>query len=913
MSTDRAADEGGRALVGRTEELAVIGSLLAGLPDRGGALLVEGEAGIGKTVLLAAARELAGDAVTTVWLGWVESEMVLPFAGVADLLRAYPEQLQELPDPQRRALRTALALEDGPPPNPLAACTGVLGVLTAAATDRPLLVLVDDLHWLDPSSRQVLTFVARRLESESVAMMMATRPGPGPVSGLATVRLGGLTVAECTAMVERRVAVPPAFAAVVARWGGNPLAVLESVAGRTASTLEARWSAIVDGLPDRSRRALFVVAAAREPRIGLVDRVLGELALTVANLIPAEDAGLVRAEDVSFRFRHPLVRSAVVDRTPLAVRRTVHQAFTGCVDGPERAWHQAAACSGPDDAIAAELAAAAEDARRRSGFATSAHAWCRAAELTSGAGQRAGRYLLAATDAYLGGESELALRCCDAALDDPGGAGVPDPGHVADVQLVRGRTLAWLGHLQLAHGGLVAAAEAVAPADGARAAALYAEAATVCAMDARPTAMLDAAQRSARLVVEAGGAEELYARAILASAHVLAGRTTRARADLAIAHRLAQAAGPHATVGAAALVLAQARMRLEQFDDARAALGAILGAARQVGVAPVLAVSAITRAECDYWTGAWAPAYADATEALQWAEEFGQIGVAAYSRTVLARLAALRGDLARTREHLDRVDAEAGAFGVGCLEVCGPAVEGVAALGKGDNEHAVEVLERVWRRAADTGLHCTNSVPFVPDLVEAHVHAGDRDRARELLSWLAARADESGLTYPTATAERLRGLLAADPDEAAAAFAAARTAHRRSRMPFELARTRLCEGETLRRARRLPAARAALADAAAVFRALGARPWVERAERELSAIGTRSVTRPGPRPALDVLTPQELHVARSVAAGMNNAEVAAALFLSAKTVEGHLTRVYRKLGARSRVELARRFEPADGL
>jgi len=194
---------------------------------------------------------------------------------------------------------------------------------------------------------------------------------------------------------------------------------------------------------------------------------------------------------------------------------------------------------------------------------------------------------------------------------------------------------------------------------------------------------------------------------------------------------------------------------------------------------------------------------------------------------------------------------------------------------------------------------------FVPDLIEAHLLCGNAERARILLAWLEERARSTGLSHPAAAAARCRGLLAADAGQSVAAFEAARREHARRSMPFELARTLLCEGEVLRRWRRPAAARSALREALGLFERLGARPWADRAAAELAATGIRTVSSKFRAARIDALTPQELQIARMVADGLNNAEAAAAMFLSRKTVETHLTRVYRKLEIRSRTDLTR--------
>ena len=250
--------------------------------------------------------------------------------------------------------------------------------------------------------------------------------------------------------------------------------------------------------------------------------------------------------------------------------------------------------------------------------------------------------------------------------------------------------------------------------------------------------------------------------------------------------------------------------------------------------------------------------------------------------------------------------------GVGCLAVCNAAALGLCALSCGDLTTAIDHLERAWDAAQAAGLGNPNVVPFAGDLAEALARAGAAERAEQVLAWLQDRADATGLVYPRAAAARARGILAHDPAEAEAWFARARSAYQRQPMPFEQARTLLCEGEALRRARRPAASRRPLRHALTIFNGLGARPWAARAMTELDATGARAGARNDTSTsAMDSLSPQELQVARAVGRGLNNIEAAAALFVSRKTVEAHLTRAYRKLGIRSRTELTRLMVTCD--
>ena len=341
-------------------------------------------------------------------------------------------------------------------------------------------------------------------------------------------------------------------------------------------------------------------------------------------------------------------------------------------------------------------------------------------------------------------------------------------------------------------------------------------------------------------------------------------------------------------------------------------LGDVVACGRRTGAPAMLSLALGLSSELGWWTGRWAAAYGDATEALQWAEEMNQASLIGYALSQLSRIEAARGDRERCAEHVERASWDVETRGVGCLAVYNAAALGLCALSRGELAAAIDHLERAWDAGRAGGLDNPNVVPFAGDLAEALARVGSAGRAEQVLVWLQERADATGLVYPQAAAARARGILAQDPDEAAAWFARARAAHQKLPMPFEQARTLLCKGEALRRSRRPAASRRPLQHALSVFSSLGARPWAARARTELAAAGVRAEVQTGmSMSVLDRLSPQELQVARAVGQGLSNIEAAAALFVSRKTVEAHLTRAYRKLGVRSRTELARLLATCD--
>ncbi|WP_199439937.1 helix-turn-helix transcriptional regulator [Umezawaea beigongshangensis] len=903
-----------RPFVGRQHERELLTGLVSGT---GGAVVVRGEAGVGKTALL---ERVAATVPRVLRVRGVESEASLPFAVAADLLLPLRDVFERLPEVQRDALEVSLSLVPGAVASPLAACAGALGVLTAAGERQPLLVVVDDFQWVDPPSQQLLLFVARRLAWEGVFVALAVRDQPGSYAlalDLPTVALEGLSARECRELVAALgVDVPPrVLDRIVERTGGNPLAVVETVSASPSvllhdagpgapaperpvlgPVLHRTWSRVVDALPERTRVALCVVAASGAP--GDVAEVLAALGGSLDDLFDAQHAGLVRVLPGGLRLRHPLLRQVVEERVPRDVLGLVHRTLADRATGHQRAWYLAAPLTAPDDAAADDLVAAvsAEPVR----FGPAARSWHRAAELTSDPRRAADRLLAAAARAHAAGEAHPALSWCDEAL-----ALRADPAFAADVEVVRSRARAALGDPLHAAEGLVRAAVAVLPVDSSRAAALHVEAAlsAVTAGDVRRAVALVRRADEIRPAGEVPPAAEVVA----ATALLLDGRAAEAAARLRAVASFAELADPvHDQLPL--VLLARCSAWLEDAEGARPVLGRVLEAGRRAGAPVALPLALAHRAELGWWSGHWAAAATDAGEGLRWAEEMAQTDVVGRLLSTLGRLDAARGDAASSRRRIERARRAAGGADVELLRTHVPAVLGLAALGEGDPDTAARHLGLAWEHAGETGWRHPGVALFVGDLVESLIRTGEAERARDVLTVLEERADATGLAHPAAVAARGRGALSDDADTAEEHFARATTLHSRLPTPFERARTLLCRAETLRRLRRPLAARSPLREALATFQDLGARPWAARAETELAATGARAdVGGDTGRTGLEVLTPQEFQTARAVADGMNNTEAAAALFISRKTVEAHLTRTYRKLGIRSRTELTRRF------
>jgi len=914
-------------LIGRERELGQLDTLLTEAHlGRGRALVLRGSAGIGKTVLLDyTVRQASGFQVLHYTA--VESEAELPFAGLQALLGPLLDGLPEIPEPQSRALRAALALDSGAETNRLAVYAGVLSLFGEAAERAPLLVVIDDAHWLDRPSAEALTFAARRLTSESLALLFAVREGEGIDLGVAlpTIELEPLETAASMELLHERYG--STIAATVARHlaeatGGNPLALLEVATlldegervGRkhlpdhlpASESIERTVRRTLRGLPPEARRALLV-AAASESATG------GDLAA----LEPAEDAGLVRIHAGSVAFRHPLVRSAVYHAASADERRAAHRTLADALsaeeDSDRRAWHLAAAAEGPEESVAAALEAAASRFTERGGQASASRALERAAELSEDDDACARRLHAAGRAAEHGGDLERAAVLAERALTHG-----RDPGVRAAARFLAWQVNGWRG-LADDDVDLETEAERLAPFHPARGALLL-HASSIAAWQ---TLDLERAMQLARKSVEmapVNGARQAEiswepwmaevaagTRWNLAFILLLLGRPTEAdeavrglltAADMATGpsgHRLAAHAQP---------LSLNYHAYLERYDEARSRTERMLRLSRREG--HVWAEMWLTRslAFVDLLQGRFPAARAGAARSLALGESIGVPGVIALSLAILAWLAAVEGRESEARENAARADDLASrGHRHALLRARVQATLGLLELGLARPLAAIDRLRPVADLAERHGVREPSVLPYAPDLIEAYARAGEREAATRELAKLAELANALDRRWALAAVARLHGLLGTD-DDLDEHFGAALELHEQGAgSPFERARTELLYGERLRRAKRRVESREHLHSAIELFDGLGAAPWSEQARRELRASG-ESIPRRDPT-APEKLTPQELQVALQVAEGKTNRDVAAALFLSPKTIEFHLTRVYRKLNIHSRAELVR--------
>ncbi|MGW2438037.1 ATP-binding protein [Streptomyces goshikiensis] len=863
-----------------------------------GVLLVHGEAGIGKTALLDHAAQQA-HGVRVLRVEGIESEMEMAFGGLHQLFLPVMDLVDALPEPQAAALRSAFGLSGEGVRDRFSVGLAVLTLLSEAAADGPLLCLVDDAQWLDQPSVDMLAFAARRLRAEGVVMLFAVRDGtPGAaVKGLPRLLVEGLDRGDAAELVA---GLPPYVVdRVIEEARGNPLALIELSAALTPAQRAGRLgpsvlpdaaaglpSRLQDGfleqirrLPEAAQLVLLVAAADDTGDLTVVLRAAGGLGAAVEDLEPAERAGFVLLSGEALRFRHPLVRYAAYQGAPLARRIAAHRALAGALgeagQAHRRAWHLAAASTGPDETVAEELERVAEWADSRQAMASASAAYERAARLTADPRSRARRLVSAAQRAADAGQDE---RC--GALADQVPLPLEDAGVAAS--FARARAVVELGYRRprAAARILVDSADLTGVERPDMTASLLTDAvhAAFCAGDA--ALIGEIALRSPALPVLAvpaglfggdvpGGLEALRALANAPADGVM---------DRLMTGIYLQLTGDH--------------------PAARDAAAAVVAHCRDQGVSGWLPTALHLLVQTELSLGHHEEASARAAEALQLAEYYDLAHRAAHLRAALAMPAAVRGEEERVRTLTGEALEYTRPRGVGRGTADALWALGVLELGLGRADTALERLEA----AAEEVGHPLLRLLLLPDVVEAAVRAGRPERASEAARALGEWATALGQDALAASARRCLALTGPD-GEAEGHFIAALALHEGG-SDYDRARTALLYGEWLRRLRRQIDARDQLRAALDAFERLGARPWADRARTELGAAGGETgltVHEDGP---ISLLSPQEREVVRLAAAGASNREIGAQLFLSPRTVGHHLYRAFPKLGVTSRTELA---------
>src|SRR6478752_1476838 len=897
-------------LTGRLSEREVLDRFVAGVrAGEGQALVVRGEPGVGKTALLDYLAGRASGCLVARAAG-VQSEMELAFAGLHQLCAPMLDHAKSLPGPQREALRTAFGLSAGPPPDRFLVGLAVLGLLSETAAERPLVCVVDDQQWLDHASAHALGFAARRLAADPVGLVFGARVPGEDVAGLPELVVEGLAENDARSLLESVLTGPMdarVRARIIADTHGNPLALLELTRGLTPAQLmggfgvhgaspldgqiEESFGRQLAALPAQTRRLMQLAAADPSGDPVLVWRAAGRLAIGAGAARPAVDAGLGEF-GARVRFRHPLVRSAAYRSASVQTRQELHGALAEATDpvaDPDRrAWHRAQAAPGPDEEVAAELEQSAGRAQRRGGLAAAAAFLERSAGLTLDPARRARRALAAAQAKYRAGALDAALGLLAMAQAGP------------------------LDELQRARGDLLRAQIAFASSHG---------------RDAPPL-MLSAARQLEAL--DAALARETYLEAFTAALFV--GRLSPAVGDVARAARVAPA--PLVQARASDLLLdGLALLVTEGYAAGTPALRRALLAVRSQDIVAEEELSWLwlaERAAMAVWDDeTWHILASRHVKLARAAGALSELPLAVRSRILLH---AHVGELAEGAALIAEAQVVAAATG---SQLAPYGATGVAAW-RGRETEATELIQAnmggVTSRGEGRGVTSQYSAALLynglgrydealaaaelvcqyddigvlgwslTELVEAAVRSGQPGRASGALQRLSEMTRASGSDGALGTEARSRALLS-EGQAAENSYREAVERLGRTRMRPAVARAHLLYGEWLHRENRRRDARAELRTAHGLFTTMGIEAFAERARRELLATG--DTVRKRTVQTASELTAQEAHIARLAVGGRTNVEIGAQLFLSTRTVEWHLSKVYTKLGVGSRRELGR--------
>jgi DNA-binding CsgD family transcriptional regulator len=903
-------------LVGRQRERAVLDRLLDTARDRHVAVLVVyGDPGVGKTALLEYAVE-AGQDFRVVRTAGVEGEMELDYAALQRLCSPILEFIERLPDPQRDALGVAFGLSAGRAPSPFLVGLAVLGLLSEAAEQQPLLCVVDDSQWLDSATARALAFAARRLLAERIALAFATRDVGSGLARFPELRVKPLGRRDARALLDSVLAArldESVLERIIAETGGNPLALLELPRGLTPAQLaggfglatalplsagiEQSFTRRLARLPRDARLLLLLAAAEPVGDPALLWRAAQQLGIPETAARAVESEGLL-VLDGAVVFRHPLVRSAVYGAAEPSERREVHRALADAtdplIDPDRRAWHRALAASVPDDDVATELERSAARAQARGGFAAAAAFLDRAATLTPAPGQRARRALVAAQTKFRAGALDDALGLLSSTE-----AGALDELDRARVELLRAQIAFVSTHGSDAATMLLAAARRLTPLSATLAYETYLEALSAAMFAGRLAApgasALDVAlaAKGAPRPPVVGGPELL-----------LDGLATRFTEGYEAAVPILRRAQNAFDVSDLA-VNEQLRWKwlatvssVQLWDDTswETMSERHVQIARETGALGELPLALTQRVYAHLFVGELSTAVSLVDEVRAATEATGS-NLAPYGAVGLV---ALRGREPEAVSLIDKSRKEVTLRGEGIGLSILDWAEAVLYNGLGRYEQARAAALRVAEHPHDLGT----SNWGMAELIEAAVRAGTPEVAAGARSRLAEMATVSGTDWALGIAARSEALFAED-QRADELYIEAVDRLSRSRMALDLARAHLLHGEWLRRQRRRLDARNHLRLAHDMFSDFGMEAFAERTRVELEATGEHARRR-----SVDTfaqLTPQEAQISRLVAQGNTNREIAAQLFISPSTVEYHLRKVFGKLGVKSRTQLANRL------
>ena len=906
-----------QVLRGRRSECKSLDTLLESVrANQSRVLVVRGEAGVGKTALLDYLAASASKCRIARAAG-IESEMELAFAGVHQLCAPMLHRLGRLPDPQRRAIETAFGLSTGEPPDRFLVGLGVLSLLSDAAEDRPLVCIVDDAQWIDRASVQILAFVARRLLAESIALVFAQREPTDELefTGLPQMVIAGLGDADARALLESAIRGrldDRVRDRIVAETRGNPLALLELPRGLTVSEMAGGF-ALPDArplerrieqsflrrfrtLPIDTQRLLLIAAADPVGDVTLLWRAAALLGIGTDAAAPAEAVGLIEL-GTRVRFRHPLVRSAIYRAAALSDRQAAHRALADAIDPQtdpaRRAWHRAQAAVGPDEGVARELEHSAVGAQKRGGSAAAAAFLERAVALTPDPAHRGARALAAAQAKFEAGAPDAATELLAAAAIGPLNAL-----QSAELALLRARILFARRRGNDAPPLLLDAAKQLEESDRGLARDAYLEA-------------MGAAVFAGRLGGHCGVQE------IASAARIVPPESQKPRPTDLLLDGLATRFTDGYVAGAGQLTTALHALRKQTALRTEGDIVGLLWLACPVAPEPL----GPELWDDDTW-------YDLATSAVRLARDAGALSVLPIALAYLAGFHVHAGEFTTAATLIDEADAISTATGNARL----PYTSLLLAAWRGDELHATTLIENSIRDATERGEgraigladHVTSVLYnglarydaalaaaqrackhedlgffgwYLVELIEAAVRSDAFDVASDALRQLEERTRAVGTDWALGMLARSSALLS-DGEAADALYREAIEHLEGCRIAVQLARAHLVYGEWLRRAGRRVDARAQLRNAYEMFDRFGAEAFAGRAHRELLATG--ETVRKRTTEIREALTSQEAQVARLAAEGRTNPEIGSQLFISPRTAEYHLHKVFTKLGISSR-------------
>ena len=924
-------------LFGRDEELAEVAGFVAFVPDGPCGLLFDGEAGIGKTALWSKAAEQArGQGIRVLSTRPVESETAFSYSALGDLFgNVFEAVAADMPDPQRRALGIALLRDeaDGPPPDQHAVSMAALGVLRSLAVSAPLILAIDDIQWIDPSSARVLGFAVRRLTDERVGILASARTGlriPVELSQaldrvmVRSVTVGPMAPKELGAMLRDHLGTAlarPIIARLHEISGGNPFYALEIARALerqgarpdlserlpVPADLQQLLGSRLAALPSISVEPLLTVAATARPTEDLVVAAAGRKERALAGLGEAEAASVIRKEGGLIRFTHPLLGSTVYAASSAQDRRRLHGRLAELVlDVEERARHLALATDGPNADVARALEEAARHARGRGAPDAAAELGELARQLTPPEDEEGIRRRSMDASGYHfdAGDASRAI----ALLEEAAASSPPGPGR-AEI-LFRLSSMSWM-NLERGVRQPLERALPEAGDDPELLSGIYLDLAWVDIYQGDLAAASEHARRSVdQLDAVIDPATKADSLSTFGMVEFLMGR--RANDTMSQALELQDIGMKEDSWTDASVyttprsVIGLQQMWAGQLDMARTTFEHELAEYERHAMFTVRQEVLCYLAELECRAGRWHVAEAYAAEAMETVVESGQMATQRHVVLFNQALAAAylgQVDVARSwaTEGARLASSNDDPFNGNWNR----AVLGFLALSLGEHEHAYEHLEPVVRYLDRMGAAEPGIIPCIPDAIEVLISLGRLDDAASLLDRLTQQGRTMGRPWALAASARCHGLLLAargDLDGARVELEAAIGQHGDAQQPFELGRTLMVKGQVERRAKQKRAARSSLSQALGTFESLGAPLWVERTRSELSRVG-------GPA-APGELTPTERQVAELVVDGMTNREVADALFVSVKTVEANLSRIYHKMGVGSRRELQRAMRPA---